>query len=150
MRKKEQQLRQWLAASNVQFVDVAARDDAARMLAPVGARTLRNLLRRCGVPLDPRVEGVRQDSLEQAARTLCALSGVYAEDPRAARRIVVEAKDHARLALPRLASEEARRLRAEMIEWMVVWVNDPPLFPAWVKLRLAYLSGERYHAPHGQ
>jgi len=147
VQKKKQQLRQWLAAGNVKFADVAAREEAARVLAPVGARTLlRNLLRRCGLPLDPRVEGVRQDSLAEAARTLCAWSGACPDDPRAARRIVIEAKDHARLALPRLASEEARQLRAELIEWMVVWVNDPPLFPAWVKLRPARLSGERNQA----
>ena len=142
MRKREQQLRQWLAAGNVRFVDVAVGEQAARLLAPVGTRTLRNLLRRCGLPLDPRVEGVRQDSLAEAARTLCALSEVYPDDPRGARRVVIEAKDHARLTLPRLQGEQARQMRSGLIEWMVMWVNDPPLFPVWVKLRLAHLAGE--------
>jgi hypothetical protein len=26
-------------------------------------------------------------------------------------------------------------LKAEMVEWMLVWLGDPAMFPAWAQLR---------------
>jgi hypothetical protein len=139
--RKRERLREWLDAANVGRIDPSTRDRIAAHLAPVSASYLRKLLRESGVSLDPLVEGVRQDSLDHAERTLCALSEAYLHTPREARALVIEAKDHARLALRRDADAKARSLREELIEWMIVWVNDPALFPIWVRLRRA-----RHHA----
>jgi hypothetical protein len=26
-------------------------------------------------------------------------------------------------------------MKAEMVEWMLVWLDDPAIFPAWIQLR---------------
>jgi hypothetical protein len=72
------------------------------------------------------VEGVRQSSLEELERTLLAL---LACDRAAARRLVIEAKDHARLAQRRGADKE------EMIRWMLTWLETAEAFPVWLRLR---------------
>lgn len=134
MRKKDR-LKQWLVDAEVARVDPSTRDRIALALAPVSPAYLRKLLREAGLPLDPLVEGVRQESLDEAERTLCGLSEAYKNEPKQARRLVVQAKDHARLALHGDRTAAARERRQEIIDWMVVWVHDPPLFPTWVRLR---------------
>jgi hypothetical protein len=93
-------------------------------LSPISEGYLRRLLLAAGVELDPLVEGVRHSSLDEAERTLVALSELYAGFPRETRKLVIQAKDHARLAK-----------HEELVQWMIVWVNDPALFPTWVRLR---------------
>ena len=49
---------------------------------------------------------------------------------------VIAAKDRARWAAKSPKVEETkRRMKAEMVEWMLVWLGDPAVFPAWVQLR---------------
>ena len=99
----------------------------------MSAGYLRGLLREAGVPLDPLVEGVRQDSFDSLERTLAALAREYAAGDRgvkdACRAAVIEAKDHARWALKRHPEKQ------EMIEWMLVWLENPRIFETWVRLR---------------
>jgi len=90
------------------------------------------------------VEGVRQDSFESLEHSLLRLAEVYAEardkaDAATAdrcRRIVIEAKDHARLAArsPK-ASPIKQAEKQAMIEWMLIWLENPGVFPAWARLR---------------
>jgi hypothetical protein len=50
----------------------------------------------------------------------------------AVRRVVITSKEHARLA----ARNPAKRAeKEEMILWMVTWLENPPLFADWVRLR---------------
>jgi hypothetical protein len=118
---------------------VALRDQLAAALAPIPGRRLRDLLRKSGATLDCLVEGVRQDSLEELERTLRALAVRYAESPEqsgACRRLVIQSKDHAKLALRRLAEgSEARASRQEMVLWMMTWLENPGIFATWVTLR---------------
>jgi hypothetical protein len=100
-------------------------------LAPISDGYLRRLLRDCGTPLDPLVEGVRQSSLDDLERTLLALLG---RDRPAARRLVIEAKDRARFALRRLEGD-AHAVKEEMILWMLTWLENPDAFPVWLRLR---------------
>jgi hypothetical protein len=105
--------------------------EIAGLLAPISDRTLRKLLRESGWPLDPVIEGVRQETPEELERTLLALLEEYlhAVDPerkQACRRAVITAKDHARFR-----SEE----KAEAILWMLTWLENPAVFPAWARLR---------------
>ena len=46
--------------------------------------------------------------------------------------MVVAAKDHARFAARK---PERRAEKEEMILWMRTWLENPPLFASWVKLR---------------
>lgn len=84
--------------------------------------------------MDPLVEGVHQDSFDELERTLLAVLTEYERSPREARRAVIRAKDHARWCLNR-ADEDKKQTKREMILWMLTWLENPGVFPAWLELR---------------
>jgi hypothetical protein len=143
---KRNQLTAWVTENRPAIIDPPVLERIAAALAPVSARYLRDLVRDSGVPLHPLVEGVRQDTFEHLADTLTRLSEVY-ESARATpdratqsacRGLVIEAKDHARWSLRRLGdSQDEQKVKTEMIEWMIVWLENPEIFPVWARLRLA-------------
>lgn len=96
-------------------------------------------LKRSPIPVEPPWRGVDQRSLDVLESSLRAFSEIYAGQPglRAfCRTEVIRAKDHARLASRnRRVSDDKRRTKSEMVEWMLVWLDDPALFPTWVELR---------------
>lgn len=134
----KRRLHEYLAARGPGAVSEADWTEILRRFAPASPSYLRRLLRESGLPLAPLVEGVRQGSFEDLERTLLAIEHEYsaADSPRrdACRRAVIEAKDHARLALRR-APPDRRADRDEMIRWMLVWLENPAAFPAWLRLR---------------
>ena len=84
----------------------------------------------------PRVQAKTFDQLQSS---LCDFQRAYAEFPdrrRELRDIVIRAKDRARYASrnPKAAAEK-RAVKAEMVEWMLVWLSDPAMFEDWVRLR---------------
>jgi hypothetical protein len=96
--------------------------------------------------VDPPYAGVDQSGFEALEKSLRAIGEVYAasgqqdrpDKARLCREVVIEAKDHARLASRnQRLSDEKRALKQEMVEWMLVWLDDPAMFPAWVDLRKA-------------
>ena len=110
-------LSEYLERNRPARIAEAQRREIEEFLAPVSESYLRGLLRGAGVPLDPLVEGVRQDSTESLERTLLALGALYSDARLAGdrvrqeetRRHVRTAKDHARLWLRRPGvSPEAR------------------------------------------
>ncbi len=118
--------------------------ELARQLAPVSESYLRALVRSSGLPLDPVVEGVRQESFEQLGRTLEALAREYAlasaagdrERARRCREAVLIGRQHARLAARRRGLSAAERARKEeMAAWMLLWLENPAVFPAWLAVR---------------
>lgn len=119
-------------------------EEIRQAISPVAANRLRHLLRESGVPLAPLVEGVRQDSAEALERTLCALSGVYEtgtlEERSHCRGEVIEARQHALWAMAKLEGD-ARRQREEMRAAMLVWLENPGLFPTWVAARRRLRDG---------
>lgn len=128
-RGKRAELAAWLARVNPARVAEAEFAEISRALAPVSESYLRKLLRESGVPLAPTVEGVRQSNLEELEGSLRALLAEYESAAPAARqsirRLVIAAKDHARY----------HPEKAEMVLWMITWLENPPLFPAWVEIR---------------
>jgi hypothetical protein len=105
-------------------------------LAPISGSHLRRLLRESGVPLAPLVAGVRQESFDALESSLLSFLQEYERADVAGRtsvrRVVIEAKEHARWAA---RNPERRAEKAEMTLWMLTWLENPPLFPKWVKLR---------------
>ena len=105
-------------------------------LGSISGSYLRRLLRESGVPLAPLVEGVRQESFDALESSLLRLLEEYERGDLAlrtsVRRLVIEAKDHARWAARK---SEKRAEKEEMALWMLTWLENPPLFPQWVKLR---------------
>ena len=128
-RKASEQIRAWLDARSVARVSEHVYSELA--IAFPAHRSLRRAVRQCGLPLDPLVEGVRQDCFEELARTLVALQHTYeAGEQKRTRALVIESKAHARF------SAAKHPVKREMVEWMLVWLHDPSLFEIWVKLRL--------------
>jgi hypothetical protein len=135
---KRTELSRWLEAQRPAQVGVAEWKTLQTDLAPISPGYLRKLVRASGVPLHPLVEGVRQEDLESLERTLLALLG---EERRAARTLIIEAKDHAKWA------SKKHPEKAEMILWMLTWLENPGIFPEWLAIRKHALRQENTEAP---
>jgi len=119
-------------------------------LAPVSESYLRHLLADAGLTVEPPFGGVRQKTFAELEQALLELEEVYTRARNSGdralaqqcRNVVIQAKDHARLAAhsPR-ATPEKRASKEEMVQWMLVWLENPGVFPAWVKLRRPKLEG---------
>jgi hypothetical protein len=69
----------------------------------------------------------------------------HAELRRACRDTVIAAKDRARFAARNSrASPLKRRIKAEMVEWMLVWLGNPALFEDWARLRRSHMDAELF------
>lgn len=89
-------------------------------------------IRRSGIPIVQPWCGVRQHTIDELEASLEELTKVYAKDPhlrRYCREQVIAAKSRARFL------SRKHPLKAEMVEWMLVWLGDPAMFPAWAALR---------------
>ncbi len=89
-------------------------------------------IRGSGIPIAQPWCGVRQHTLDELETSLRELSEVYEKHPhlrRTCRDQVIAAKARARF----LSRKNA--LKHEMVEWMLVWLGDPAMFPAWATLR---------------
>jgi len=76
------------------------------------------------------------DELENSLRELSQVYETRADLRRYCRDQVIAAKDRARWAAKSPKAERRkRRLKAEMVEWMLVWLDDPAIFPVWAELR---------------
>ena len=114
------------------------------MLAPVSESYLRHLLAETGIPVEPPFGGVRQKTFAELEQSLLDFEQVYTHAKETGdrsraqlcRNVVIQAKDHARLAAhnPK-ATAEKKAMKEEMIQWMLVWLENPGVFPAWVRLR---------------
>jgi hypothetical protein len=120
------------------------------LLAPVSESYLRDLLRAAGLPFEQPWAGVRQHTLEELEESLRALGRVYAEAieagdrarARNCRRQAIGAKDRARfLAASPRSSPERKALKTEMAQWILVWLENPDVFPAWVEARKRAMGG---------
>jgi hypothetical protein len=139
-RKASERIREWLESHAVARVTESVFTDLAGAFPEIKERSLRQSLRESSVKLDPIVEGVRQDSLQELARTLTALQHEYQsatgnrDRMQRIRSLVIQSKTHARFASRRKPEKQ------EMVEWMLVWLRDPSLFDTWVRLRLRSLG----------
>ena len=140
----KQRLREHLAEKPPAAITEAVWKDLLARLAPVSESYLRELLRETGLPFDQPYAGVRQHSFEELEQSLGEILAVYAEAmaandrerARYCRRVVIGAKDRARLVArhPR-TTQEKKAQKEEMARWMLVWLENPEVFPAWVEAR---------------
>lgn len=132
---KRAKLAEWIDQRKPFLIDQTEFEQLAEALAPVSEGYLRKLLRESGVPLAPMVEGVRQSNLGVLELSLLALLAEYesgdAVHRKAVRKLVVSAKEHARWAN-----------KQEHVLWLATWLENPPLFPAWARLRKEAASEE--------
>jgi hypothetical protein len=102
-------------------------------------------LQELAVPVEAPWGGIRQNTLDELETSLKSFAEVYAarEDLRRfCRSTVIRAKDHAKWAArSSRVPEDKRRMKAEMAEWMLIWLGDPALFTAWIEVRRHRTAG---------
>jgi hypothetical protein len=119
---------------------------------PVSRAYVLDVLSETGILIDRSLGGLPVDlrgrvhfhDLEAAEASLSDMTREY-ETARAAgdklraedcRRAVRKGKDRLKLILRRSnLSAQKRKEKQELLEWFLVWLEAPPLFPAWVELR---------------
>ena len=133
-----------MADAQPQAITEAVWRDLSAKLAPVSESYLRELLRETGLPFEQPYAGIRQHTFEELEQSLREMLLVYSnakaagnrERARYCRRQVIGAKDRARfLARSGRTPPEKKALKEEMVEWMLVWLDNPEVFPAWVEAR---------------
>ena len=143
-RSIKQQLRDYLAANQPAAITEAVWHHLLQDLAPVSESYLRDLLRATGLPFDQPYAGIRQHTFEELEQSLVDVLQVYREAlsagqrdrARYCRRQVIAAKDRAKfLAITPRTTPEKRTKKEEMVQWMLVWLENPEVFPAWVDAR---------------
>lgn len=140
MPSKQARLESWLRERAPRQVEVTDFEELLRLLAPISESGLRRLLRASTAKLHPLAAGVDQDTFATLRDSLLALAACYEEGDagtrRLTRRIVITAKDHAKLAArnQRVAAEK-RAVKEEMAAWMLTWLENPGIFPLWVNMR---------------
>ncbi|HLN00174.1 MAG TPA: hypothetical protein VK335_12870 [Bryobacteraceae bacterium] len=119
-------------------------------LAPVSESYLRHLLAETGIPVEQPFGGVRQKTFDELEQSLLEMEQVYTRAKQIGdrsraqlcRNVVIQAKDHARLAArSSKITPEKKTMKEEMVQWLLVWLENPGVFPAWVKLRRLKLEG---------
>jgi hypothetical protein len=140
----KQDLREYLAREKPQAIGEEVWLNLLRRFAPVSEGYLRDLLRETGLPFAQPYAGVRQHSFEELEKSLAELLETYSaaqaagdrDRARYCRRQVIAARDRAKFtaANPR-TPEQKRAEKAEMAQWMLVWLENPEVFPAWAEAR---------------
>jgi len=140
----KQQLRAYLDAERPPAITEAVWRELLGLLAPVSESYLRDLLRHTGLPFEQPYGGIRQHTWEELELSLRDMQQVHAdalaagdrERARYCRRQVIAAKDRARfLARNPGSTPEKRQQKEEMAQWMLVWLENPEVFPVWVEAR---------------
>ena len=141
---KKQLLREYLESRQPPQIGEAEWRELLALLTPVSEDYLRELLHATSVPVLQPFDGVRQSTFEDLESSLNAMERVYGEAkasgdaPREllCRRTVIRAKDRARIVSrnPKVAAEK-RRQKEEMVNWMLVWLENPGVFSVWAALR---------------
>jgi len=140
----KQELREYLADTQPVAITEALWTELLMRLAPVSASYLRELLRATGLPFEQPFAGVRQHTFQELEESLREMSRIYEEAAasgqrdraRYCRRQVLGARERAQFLAknPRTPAGK-REQKAEMSEWMLVWLENPEVFPAWIDAR---------------
>jgi hypothetical protein len=140
MPAKQDKLDAWLRERAAAEVTLADFGELLRLLAPISESELRHRLRDSGANLHPLAAGVDQNTFATLRDSLVALTACYESGPfetrQRVRRIVITAKDHAKLAARNQhVAPEKRLQKEEMVTWMLTWLENPVVFPLWAELR---------------
>ena len=148
-KSRKQALRKLLADRHITEIGELEWQTALRELAPISEGYLRDLLRATGLPFAQPYAGIRQHTFVELESDLRAMLDVYTAAMQAGdrlrarycRRQVIAAKDRARFAArnPRTSPPKKAR-KEEMAGWLLVWLEDPEVFPAWAEIRKRLLQ----------
>jgi hypothetical protein len=143
-KSKKQRLEEFLQEQQLEAISEQHWRELLTLLAPISETYLRDLLQATGLSIAQPFGGVRQSSFADLEASLLELEGEYSKAvasldrarANACRRVVIQAKDRARLiSRNEKVDPERRRQKAEMAEWMLVWLENPGIFESWVGLR---------------
>jgi len=142
-KSKKQRLKEFLRERQPAAIGEEQWRELTALLAPISESYLRELLHATGLEIAQPFGGARLSSLEELEASLVDMEKEYAKAvaagdrarARACRRAVIQAKDRARLISrnPKV-DQEKRKQKAEMVEWMLVWLENPGIFATWVAL----------------
>jgi hypothetical protein len=94
-------------------------------------------VRLSGLAALPPWRGVARHTLQELEQSLLEMTTVYESQPehrQFCRNEVIRAKDRARII------SRSKPEKLEMVEWMLVWLGDPSVFPAWMHVRKKIIS----------
>lgn len=136
----KQRLSEYLAAEQPSAITEPVWRQLLDRLAPVSESYLRQLIWTTGLPFAQPYAGIRQHTFEELEQSLTAMGTVYAAAcdagdharARYCRRLVIAARYRARFAA---AGPRKKEEKLEMAQWMLVWLEDPAMFPVWVQAR---------------
>jgi hypothetical protein len=140
----KRRLAEYLESERPTAITEAVWLDLAARLAPVSESYLRDLLRATGIPFEQPYAGVAQHTFEELEESLVELGRVYAcavaagdrERARRCRRQVIAARDRAgHLARTPRTVPGRKAEKEEMARWMLVWLENPEVFPVWAAAR---------------
>ncbi|HEX3879713.1 MAG TPA: hypothetical protein VHW24_22170 [Bryobacteraceae bacterium] len=140
----KQSVRDYLEREKPEAITEAVWHDLLLRFAPVSESYLRDLLRQTGLPFHQPYAGVRQHDFAELENSLRELLATYEEAQstgsrdraRYCRRQVIAAKDRAKFLAANPGTPPPKRAdKEEMAQWMLVWLENPEVFPAWVDAR---------------
>ena len=143
-KSKKQRLEEFLRERQPATIAEEQWRELLALLAPISENYLRELLNATVLEIAQPFRGARLSSFEELEASLLDMEKEYARAvaaggqtrARACRRVVIQAKDRARLISrnPKV-DQEKRKQKEEMVEWMLVWLENPGIFRSWVALR---------------
>jgi hypothetical protein len=149
-KSKKHRLNEYLRERQLTAISEEVWFELRELVAPVSEHYLRELLRGVGLRIVQPYSGVRQGSFAELTESLLEIERVYAaavaahdrDRARACRRVVIQARDRAKLVVANAKVDaEKRELRREMSEWMLVWLENPAIFETWATLRQKQVDG---------
>ena len=150
---KKERVLQHLKQSHVAAIGEAEWKAMLRDCAPISESYLRRLLQETSLPFEQPWAGIRQHTFEELEESLAAMEKAYRaavnagdrELTRYCRRQVIQAKDQARLAArnPK-ATTDRQKQKDEMVQWMLVWLENPGVFESWAKLRRPQINTDEH------
>jgi len=133
---KRQQFDAVMVANRWNAVHTAEWDELRRIFSE---GPLREWLAESSIDVDQPYRGVDTKTFDSVEASLTAMSELYERDPAArklCRTTVIVAKDRTRFASKNPKVDPFKRtLKSEMVEWMLVWLSDPAMFPSWAAIR---------------
>jgi hypothetical protein len=133
----KRELGEYLETARPAAITEALWRELLERLTGISENYLRQLLWATGLPFERPFAGIRQHTLEELEESLKGMGRIYAEAmaagererARYCRRLVIGARARAKFAAGK------KKEKAEMAEWMLVWLEDPSLFESWVEVR---------------
>jgi hypothetical protein len=131
---RKERLAAILAERHPALIDPKVYAELEAELAPISESYLHSLLRESGVRMHPLIEGVSLHSHDDLRRTLLALAEEYESGDHSVRQLVIQGKVRLRALIAHTTDPDLRHTREQMHTELMTWLENPTIFPLWLKL----------------